>query len=486
MAELRAEPGRPASVEAETILGADALLHEELGTIGRENEDLKNQCFEVVRQFDELTNIRNSMISLLERVGTILEDRERTKSALVERSIMLARAERAQQDLKAELRALHEANEGHQAESRILTAENGRLEELVRNSEGRIGVVEAELRQQTEVVGSVRKELEVERSQLSQIEGELQLLQSELLQNNMVISQLQVELATTRDEKAFYEKRLEALEAKLAEDQQSEAGLQRALSESQIHVKRLSERIREMEITADGERRQINELEGLLSLTQTENLEAAEESRFAIAALENQIDKLTAHSQAGDKLLADGRAQLQAMTDQFRAEARRTQDLEAKLSRLCGEQENDAAEIAQLKQAIQDKEVVQARFADRTEAVIRHTRDLKVRLENAEQRAQFAGERLAAETSRFEEQRACLEQTTRDLTEQLERERLSKTMIEGALQAARQSPNRELSVDQSFLDQLLHKTSENVAQALKTAQNFENEESGGPGDAPKS
>ncbi|HXY59529.1 MAG TPA: hypothetical protein VEH76_13220 [Methylocystis sp.] len=474
MAELHTGPGKPANIERETGAVVDTLPQEELGAIGRENEDVKSQCADVVRKFDELVNVRSSLISLFDRVGTILGDRERTESALVERSIMLARAERAQHDLKAQLRALHEESEGRKAESSLLTTENERLKESVHNSEARIEAVEAELRQQTELAGSVRKELEVERNRVSQLGDELQLLKSELRQNDTVISQLQIDLAATRDEKTFAENRLEALQAKLAESQQNEASVQRALSESQIHVKNLSERIREVETTVDAERRQIKELEALLSLTQKENLQAAEESRFAIAALESQIDKLTTHSQTGDKLLADGRAQLQAMTDQFRGEARRAQDLESKLNQSQTRQENDAAEIAQLKQALKDKEIVQARLADRTEAVIRHTRDLKTRLEKAEQRAQLAGERLAAETNRFEEQRAHFEQAIRDLTEQLEKEKLSRTMVEGALEAAREGPNRELSSDKSAPDKALRKTGETVAQKLKTAHDVSN------------
>ncbi len=451
MTELHTAPGKPANFERDTVPGTDTLPREDLGTIGKENEVVKNHFVDVVRKFDELVNVRNNLTSLFDRVGTILRDREQTEFALVERSIMLARAERAQHDMKAELRALQGESEERKAESSLLTAENERLKESVHNGETRIQAVEAELRQQTELAGAVRKALEVERNKVSQTGDELQLVKSELRKNDTVVSQLQNELAATREEKTFAENRLEALQAKLAESQQNEASAHHALSESQIQVKNLSEKIREVEITVDGERRQIKELEALLSLTQKENLEALEESRSAIAARESQIDKLTTRSQTGDKLLADGRAQLQAMTDQFRAEARRAQDLESKFHQLQARQESDAVEITHLKQVIEDKELVQARLADRTEAVIRHTHDLKTRLEKAEQRAQLAGERLAGVTKCLEEQHAHFEQTVRDLTEQLEKERLSRTMVEGALEAAREGPNHEPSLDKRLL-----------------------------------
>lgn len=65
-------------------------------------------------------------------------------------------------------------------------------------------------------------------------------------------------------------------------------------------------------------------------------------------------------------------------------------------------------------------------------------RDLSGRLEKAEQKAMLAGERLAAEASRFEDQKAQLEQSVRDLVEQVEKERAANKVTAGALEAARQ------------------------------------------------
>jgi crescentin len=445
MTELRNKPAKPAPAETGSGLSAGALTDEELGTIGKENENIKDHCVDVLRKFDELANFRTSFVELFEQIGTILKDREQTKSALVERTMMHALAERAHQELKAEFRDLYEGSEERRAENSLLGTENERLKELVRNSEAHVEVVKAELRQQTEAAAVIRSELERERSQLSHLGDELRSVQSELQKNDAIISQLQVELAATCDLKTFCEQKVETLQANLAERRQSEAALQHALSESQIHAKGLSDKIREMEMAVEAERCQVNDLKALLSSTQTEHLEAqaewrqeAERARLANAALESQVNKMTAHSQASDGLLTDVRAQLQARHDELRAEARRNQDIESKLSRSNERQEHDAAEIAELKQKLKDKETAQAHLTDRAQAVIKSSRDLKADLEKAEQRAQLVGERVLAETGQFKAQSERFEQTIRELTEKLEKERIARALVEGALEAARQ------------------------------------------------
>ena len=137
-------------------------------------------------------------------------------------------------------------------------------------------------------------------------------------------------------------------------------------------------------------------------------------------------------------MLAEVRAELQTRIDEFRAEERRAQEVEAKYNRLREREENDAAEAADLEQRLENRERAHTRLTGRAKGLIRAMRDLATDREKSEQRARLVGERLTVETKRFEERTERLEQTIHDLTEQLEKEKLSKMMTEGALEAARQ------------------------------------------------
>jgi chromosome segregation ATPase len=438
--------GGVSEMKARSEEHAPASSDETLDAVGRNNEDIKNSCIDFIRKLDELTDVRGNFIEIFDRVGRILVEREQTKSALVERSMMLARAESAHQELKAEFRTLYEESEDCRAENSLLRTENERFMALVRAREARIDIVEAELREQAETAAALRDELEHERNQLSQLADEIQSAKAQMSKNDALITQLQVELATTSDQRAFAEQHAQTLQASLTESQQNAAKLQTSLAESQIYASGLADNIRELEIAVASGRHQIDELETLHAAKQTEHQNAqtrwqqeTDQARDAIAGLESQIDELTDRSRAADRLLAEARGELQAKIDELRAEERRAQDLEAKLNHSYERQESDAAEVHELKQKLDKKESAHVHLTSRAQAVIRAMRDLKVHLEKADQRAQLASERLTAETRRFEAQTEGLQRTIRDLTEQLEKEKLSKAITEGALEAARQS-----------------------------------------------
>lgn len=430
-------------------IGASAhaahLTDETLDLIGADNEEIKNRCIDVIRKIDDLTAIRANFVEISDWIGQILAAREQTNAALVERAMMIALAEGALADLKTETRALYECKEEVLAENSLLRSENERLKGSVRGREARIESVESELHEVTDAASRLQQEIELERDRLAHVEGELESAQGVIEKNDALISQLQVDLAAARDQTVFAQQHADMLHANLVESQENAAKLQSANAEGQIYASGLADNIREMEISLEAERRQLSMLDELLATTQSEHLKAQtrwqqekEQDRGAIAELERQVDKLTAHAQAGDRLLVEVRAELQTKIDEFRAEERRAQEIEEKFRRLNDHAESGAADAAQLKQKLENRERAHARLMRRAKGLIRAMRDLTTVLDKSEQKAQLAGERLTAETKRYEERGERLEQTIHDLTEQLEKERLSNMMTAGALEAARQ------------------------------------------------
>lgn len=430
------DPSRP---------GEAGMADETLDQIGAENEEIKNRCIDVVRKLDELSALKQNFVEISNWIGQILSVREETNAALVERAMMIALAEGALADLKAESRALYQAKEELQSENALLLAENERLKGAVRSREARIESVEAQLHEATEAAAQLRQNLEGERDQLFHVRNELQAAQEVIANNDTLISQLQTDLSAARDQSVFARQHADMLQANLLESEQEAARLQSAHAESQIYASGLADNIREMEISLESERRQLAKLDELLASNQAENLKAQsrwreekEEDRRVIAALEAQVDKLSAHAKAGDQLLVDVRAELQTKIDECRAVERRAQEIEQKFARLTEHAENGAAEAVQLNQRLEERERANARLSRRAKSLIRAMRDLSALLEKSEQKAQLVGERLAAESDRFDQQKQRLEQTIHDLTEQLEKERLSKMVTAGALEAARQ------------------------------------------------
>lgn len=421
------------------------LAGEALDQIGAENEEIKNRCIDLVRTLDEMMVVKENFVEISNWIGQILATREETNAALVERAMMVALAEGALADLKTESRALYEQKEEVLAENSLLLAENERLKASVRTREARIEAVETELHESVDLVARLREELESERAQHFHVRNEHHSALSVIDENDALISRLQADLAAVRDQSVFARQHADMLEANLVESQQNAAKLQTANTESQIYAAGLADTIRELEIALESERRQVAKLDEIIAANQAEHLKAQarwredkDESQRLVAELEAQVDKLSAHGQAGDQLLVEVRAELQAKIDAFRAEERRAQEIEQKFMRLGEHSEGVSAEAQMLKQKLDERDRAYARLSRRAKSVIRAMRDLATLRDKAEQKAQLAGERVLAETRRFDEHKEQLERTIYDLTEQLEKERLSKMMTAGALEAARQ------------------------------------------------
>lgn len=421
------------------------LANEALDQIGAENEEIKNRCIDLVRTIDEMQVVKENFVAISNWIGQILLAREETNAALVERAMMVALAEGALSDLKTEARSLYEQKEEVVSENSLLLAENERLKASVRNREARIEAVETELHESVDVVAQLREELEAERAQHFHVRNEHQSALSVIDNNDALISQLQADLAAASDQSVFARQHADMLEANLVESQQNAAKLQTANTESQIYAAGLADNIRELEIALESERRQVAKLDEIIASNQSEHLKAQnrwreekDESQRLIAELEAQVDKLSAHAQAGDQLLVEVRGELQAKVDECRAEERRAQEIEQKFLRLGEHSESVSLEAQTLKQKLDERDRAYARLSRRAKGVIRAMRDLSTLRDKAEQKAQLSGERLSAETRRFDEHKERLERTIYDLTEQLEKERLSKMMTAGALEAARQ------------------------------------------------
>lgn len=416
-----------------------------LDQIGAESEEIKNQCIDVVRKIDELSAVKDHFIEISNWIGHVLELREQTTSALVERGMMIALTEGALSDLKAECRALYESREATLAENSLHLADNERLRTTLRAHEARVETLELELRDALALAAQQEGELEIERAQLRHLKGELDDLQEAAERSDALISQLQLELAAARDERVFMRQHADALQTSHADAQQRAARLETEYAASQAYAAGLAEKVRELGIALDADRRRLASLEEMLAANhaETQKTEARwraekEEDRRRIDELETRAAERATRIEATDRLLVELRAELQSRVDQCRAGDRRHHEMEQRLHRLCDELEAAAADMAKLRETHEARERARARLAKRARGLIRSMRDLSGRLEKSEQKAMLAGERLTAETNRFEAQKAQMEQGVRDLIEQLEKERAASKVTAGALEAARQ------------------------------------------------
>lgn len=464
------------------LLRPEPLPEWTLDQIGAENEEIKNRCIDLVQKIEELTRVKESFVEISNWVGHILAAREETNAALVERGMMIAMIEGSLADLKEENRTLYEGREEARAEGSLLASENERLRAIIHLNEGRIEKLEAELREAQDVGASFHDAYEAERAQAYHLRGELEDLQGVVVNNDALITELQRDLATSRDEAVFLRQRGETLQGALTESQAEAGKLQGELSQSQIHSGDLAGKIRELEIALDAERGQVAKLEEVVAANHADHQNAQtawrnekDEDRRQITELETKLQEQTSRAQTADSLLVEIRSQLQEKSDQCRLGERQAAELEQKLLRLSEHAESLASDSAQVKEKLETRDRAHARLGKRARALVRAMRDLSSRLEKADQKATLVGERLNAESGRFADQKAQLEQTIHDLSEQLEKERAASQVTAGALEAARQRQQQreeELRLQQREEEQPRQETAKATgsARAIESAK----------------
>jgi len=449
----------------------------ELDKLAKVNEEIRERCIHIVAKSDELVGLRNEFIEVFRGVDKILRETEGTSSTLAERSAMLARETEEHDSLKALHRALAEETEKSRGELSLLRSEIQRYGDLVTGREARIQALEAELSAERDNTVTLRSETEQQRYVAGLATEKLQNALGEIGANESLISELEAQVANLSDRCSTAEFHVKAMQGSLAESQTVAKGLRDALAESQHQSDTHSQNLGEANAQIAGLRQRADELESSLSsarleyeLAQALWQQRGEANNDEIEALKGEIDAQRSRADAGDGLLAETRAELQAAATESRAKHRVAEQLEARIASLDEYAKQAAQEIADLNQKVIEAEKSGASLADRAQALVRAMNDQKAKLESAEERCRVLEERLAVQSSRFAADSEQLQQKIRGLVEKLEEEKVARVVISGALEAARRNTtNQPRGGESTLLDIFARAVTEADAEDRQTA-----------------
>lgn len=435
----------PANDLSETSQSSPA----ELDALARTNEQLRERCINIVNRAEDLLALRNEFVEVFGEVGKILKNTEGTSASLAQRSAMLALEEEEHAALKVRYRALHEENETNRGENSVLRGEVQRYGELVTSRETRIQGLEAELTAEKGKAAAFLNALEQERAAANFAVEKLQAALAEIQNNEALIGTLQTESVALNDRCSNAEFHARALQNSLAQANTVAEELRETLAASQQKADGLEQRLGAAEAEIDNLRKGAEGLEAALStvrlehdMAQTVWRQRAKENRDEIATLEAQVDAERSRADAGDKLLAEARGELNARVVDLRAKERHADELEARIKPLQERVEETGGAIAEFEARVSADEEARAKLADRAQALVRAMNDKKAQLDSAEERAHLLKERLANETAQFAVESQQLEQKIHALTEQLEKEKNARAMMSGALEASRSKVTR--------------------------------------------
>ena len=406
-----------------------------LDVIGRDNENLRNKCVEIVRKVEEAASLQRDLGAVFLQIDVILADLERTKSELIQRTSSLAAERDAHLQIKHIHRETFEAFEKFKADAAVVAAEHKRLAHAVAELEINLGALQLKHAEKLTHNAEMQRQIAGDAEKIHEFSRDQQNANAELQRSDALIVALQGDCATQRDRAVLAEEDSRSLQIAIAETRQTASKLGRSLDETAAGH--------------DKARKQIVDLENALAMEKAEHgkfhalwQQESEGRRTDVTAMQIKIEAQISRIEASDRLLAAARNQFHAKVEELRKEERRAQDAGAAAAAL--EQKTRAVDGQNAELRTKLAEVEKARDAA-LERAAQHLKSVMAKenaIQQGERKLQMVSDRAAADNQRFDSQRDQFEHRIQILSEMLEKEKLARALAQGALDVARKDRAR--------------------------------------------
>lgn len=418
--------GSPISVEHLSDVGA---------RMGEENEVLRNLLSDTGRKISELDDLKQAFDKLVAPFNSTLRALEQEKSQTLSLSGMLAESRTAYETLRTEFYQIERRATALEAEVEKLREDLELARETSRGLESTRLELTDEINALRAHAAELDRQLAHETAQRRSVSEARRTLQEQLDTAEKRIVQLEGELAAAREKLTLLEDEKRSLQ--IAVDQ--------ALNETA----RLTRRLTESENTLTATRAQLGKVEASFAEAYAERgrlgaaLDEAKEQHLAERnSLNMRLDALQSRAATAERLLSEARQNLIIRTEEVRAFDRKS--VEATIAR-----NNAEKRLAQIEaqhetreRQIKDHEQARTALTERNNAL---TKTLKVRettLARAEEKIAALTERNGHLEADIQVSRSNIEKRIEDLNSALQRERMERAVVEGALEAARRDNSR--------------------------------------------
>ena len=403
--------------------------------MGEENEVLRNLLTDTGRKISELDDLKEAFDKLVAPFNSTLRALEQEKSQTMSLSGMLAEARTAYETLREEFYQIEK-------KATIFEGEAGRLREDLELS-----------REANRALESTRLELtddiNARRAQIAELDRQL-------VQETTQRRSLSESRRALKEQHDGAEKRIVELEGELAAARESLAlledekrSLQIAVDQALNETARLTRRLTESENTLTATRAQLGKVESSFAEAYAERGrlgaaldESKEQHQAERNSLNMRLDGLQSRAATAERLLSEARQNLIARTEEVRAFDRKS--VEATIARNNSEKRLTQIEVQHETRERQIKDHEQARIAltERNNALSKAMKMRETALARAEEKIGALTERNGHLEADIQIIRTNIEKRVEDLNSALQRERMERAVVEGALEAARKDNSR--------------------------------------------
>jgi chromosome segregation ATPase len=382
------------------------------------------------RKIGELDELKVAFDRLVMPFNSTLRSLETEKSLTLSLSARLDEQRSAYDTLCSEFyatekRATHLAAEAEKLRGDLeMSRENGRALESARSE------LYEELKARNAHIAELERQLEQETAQRRSLSETRRAMQEQLDSAEKHIVALEGELAAARE--------------RLVLTENEKASLQIAVDQALSENARLTRRLTDSDNTLTATRAQLAKLEASYAEAYGERGrlaaaldEAKEQHQAERNTLTIRLDGLQSRAATAERLLVETRAGLLARTEEVRAFDRKA--VEATIAR--GGAERRLAQIEAAHEArerqIRDLENARAVLAERHNEATKSLKSREMALARAEETVATLTARNGQLEADVQVSRTGIERRIEDLNSALERERLERAVVEGALEGAR-------------------------------------------------
>ncbi|HEY5378806.1 MAG TPA: hypothetical protein VIJ78_04630 [Pseudolabrys sp.] len=403
--------------------------------LGEENEVLRNLLTDTGRKIGELDELKEAFDKIVAPFNSTLRALEQEKSQTLGLTGMLNESRSSYETLRTEFYQLEKKATTIEAE-----AERMRID-LELSREANRGLESAQL--------ELSNEISTRRSELTEIEHQLAQESSQRRTLSESRRTLQDQLDAAEKRGMELEGELAALREKLALLEDEKRSLQIAVDQALNENARLTRRLTESDNSLTATRAHLGKVEASFAEAYAERgrlaaaLDETREQRQAEQnALNMRLDALQSRAGTAERLLTEARQNLIARTEEVRAFDRKS--VEATIARNNAEKRLSQIEAAHESRERQVKDLEQARAAlsERNSALTKTLKSREAAVSRSEEKIAALTERNGHLEADVQVNRTNIEKRVEELNSSLQRERMERAVVEGALEAARKDNSR--------------------------------------------
>lgn len=403
--------------------------------MGEENEVLRNLLTDTGRKISELDDLKEAFDKLVAPFNSTLRALEQEKSQTVSLSGMLAEARTSYETLRTEFYQVERRATAFEAEVERLREDLELSRETSRALESTRLELTDEINARNAQIAELDRQLAHESTQRRAVGEARRALQEQFDIAEKRMIGLEGELAAAREKLA------------LLEDEKR--SLQIAIDQALNETGRLTRRLTESENTLTATRAQLGKVEASFAEAYAERGrlgaaldEAKEQHLTERSSLNMRLDALQSRAATAERLLSEARQNLIARTEEVRAFDRKS--VEATIAR-----NNSEKRLAQIEaqhegreRQIKEHEQARAALTERNNALTKTLKARDTALARAEEKIAALTERNGHLEADIQIIRTNIEKRVEDLNSTLQRERMERAVVDGALEAARKDNSR--------------------------------------------